>query len=238
MSTDYAEKEREFLATLEADTGRSLAAWMDAISAQNLPGKNEVIDWLRQQGFMFSKASWLERIHDNGGKPIYGAIVAAEPVENPPHSDGLPTPPATPLVADPPHRPAHSVVPKPPPGAADDPILEDLLIKAKALRPLAKHLLREISKTVPAAAFSAAASHVSIGAPREFAVLTISPRELKLGLALAGETSAAPLQPAKFAPPALRISPAITHMVVLTDARQINGPLLAVIARTAASASE
>lgn len=69
--TDWREKEREFLVGLKADTGRDLAEWMALISGQNLPHRNDVIDWLRRQGFMFSRASWLERIHHNGGLPIY-----------------------------------------------------------------------------------------------------------------------------------------------------------------------
>lgn len=71
MSTDWREKEREFLTSLQADTGRDLAQWMRVIAAQNLPHRNDIIDWLRQQGFLFAKASWLERIHNNGGRPIY-----------------------------------------------------------------------------------------------------------------------------------------------------------------------
>lgn len=71
MSTDWREKEREFLTSLPADTGRDLAQWMRVIAAQNLPHRNDIIDWLRQQGFLFAKASWLERIHNNGGHPIY-----------------------------------------------------------------------------------------------------------------------------------------------------------------------
>ncbi len=71
MSTDYGEMERQFLESLKADTGRDLAAWMEAIGAENLDRRNDIIDWLRRQGFMFSKASWLERIHNNGGRPIY-----------------------------------------------------------------------------------------------------------------------------------------------------------------------
>lgn len=71
MSTDWREKEREFLNGLKADTGRDLAEWMCVIAAQNLPHRNHIIDWLRQQGFMFARASWLERVHHNGGRPIY-----------------------------------------------------------------------------------------------------------------------------------------------------------------------
>ena len=71
MSRDLAEKEREFLDSLRADTGRDLAEWMAAITAEAFAHRNEAIDWLRQQGFLFSWASWMERIHHNGGRPIY-----------------------------------------------------------------------------------------------------------------------------------------------------------------------
>ena len=81
MATDYAELEREFLASLAADSGRDLAAWMALIDAQKLNHRNDIIDWLRQQGFMFARASWLERIHHNGGRPVY---LAALPGSTPP----------------------------------------------------------------------------------------------------------------------------------------------------------
>lgn len=71
MSTDYEDKEREFLSYLKADTGRDLAEWMVAITEAGLGHRNDVIDWLRQQGFIFARASWLERIHHGGGRPIY-----------------------------------------------------------------------------------------------------------------------------------------------------------------------
>lgn len=71
MSTDWQGKEREFLTGLEADTGHDLAGWMRRIAAQNLTHRNDIIDWLRQQGFPFARASWLERIHHNAGRPIY-----------------------------------------------------------------------------------------------------------------------------------------------------------------------
>lgn len=72
MGIDYGETERQFLAGLKAETGRDAAEWMAEIGAQNLTHRNDIIDWLRRQGFMFSKASWLERIYHNGGKPVYG----------------------------------------------------------------------------------------------------------------------------------------------------------------------
>lgn len=77
--TDWREKEREFLTSLKADTGRDLGAWMRVIAAQNLSHRNDIIDWLRQQGFPFSRASWLERIHHNQGRPIYCDLSELEP---------------------------------------------------------------------------------------------------------------------------------------------------------------
>lgn len=237
MSTDYAEKEREFLETLEADTGRGLAAWMDAISAQKFAVRNEAIDWLRQQGFMFWKASWLERIHQNGGRPIYGdagpavpqkpaatavpALASIAPVVEPPKAvDPAPMPPA----------PSPAAVP-----AAFDTDLEDLLKKAKALAPLARFVLREIAKSVPGSTFAASGNTVSIRRDAEFAVIAIGPKELKLGLALPGDPVAAPLQAAKFAAPTYRVAETITHMALLSDARQIDASLMAHVARAGKS---
>ena len=67
MATDFGEKERAFIDGLKENTGRDLGEWMQAITAAGLPHRNDIIDWLRHKGFMFSKASWLERIHHNGG---------------------------------------------------------------------------------------------------------------------------------------------------------------------------
>src|SRR5215813_9537587 len=81
MAKDDREEEREFLEGLKARTGRGLAEWMAAIAAQGFSDKNEIIDWLRSQGLPFARASWLERIHRNGGKPIHAdapAVAAAE----------------------------------------------------------------------------------------------------------------------------------------------------------------
>ena len=71
MAKDEREEEREFLSGLKARTGRDLGEWMAVIAAQGFTDKNEIIDWLREQSLPFARASWLERIHRNGGKPIY-----------------------------------------------------------------------------------------------------------------------------------------------------------------------
>lgn len=90
MSTDYAAKERAFLDSLKDDTGRDLGEWMRAIAEAGLPHRNDTIDWLRQQGFPFSRASWMERIHHNGGRPIYADAGARPPATR---RAAKPTPP-------------------------------------------------------------------------------------------------------------------------------------------------
>lgn len=74
MARDLAEQERAFVDALASGTGRDLAAWMQAIAQSGHIARNDIIDWLRHQGFTFSNASWLERIHHNGGQLIYGGI--------------------------------------------------------------------------------------------------------------------------------------------------------------------
>jgi hypothetical protein len=66
---------------------------------------------------------------------------------------------------------------------------------------------------------------VAIGAPHEFAAVTLHPTEIRLGLNLGDRPFDAQVQKAKLRGP----GPAITHMVVLTDARQVDARLLALI---------
>ena len=121
MSIDYGERERQFLATLEADSGKSLDAWMTAISAQGLTHRNDIIDWLRRQGFMFSKASWLERIHNNGGKPIYDGAPSGRRPQTRPRQSPAPIAPAaerprlTLVVQNPPPATPVAATPEPAP---------------------------------------------------------------------------------------------------------------------------
>lgn len=248
MSTDYAEKERDFLASLERDTGRSLAAWMQAIADKRFTDKNETIDWLRQQGFMFSKASWLERIHENGGRPIYadGAAsssgpqrpaVAIGPSGSPSPAAAGTAPAANAVIPRPMiERPLEPPPALPPPSPTLDGSLDELLVKAKALQPLARHVLREIAKAVPDTTFVAEGGAVSIRAAGEYAVLAIGAKELKLGLALGVEPAEPPLVAAKLAAPGLRVAQTITHMAVLSDARQVNAALLGAVVKASATA--
>mgnify|MGYP003694345973 CR=1 FL=1 len=80
------------MAELKARSGRDLAGWMTAIAAQNFSDKNEVIDWLRGQGFAFARASWLERIYSNGGRPIYEGAPERPPRSAPEAATGKASP--------------------------------------------------------------------------------------------------------------------------------------------------
>ena len=267
MSTDYGEMERQFLETLKGDTGRDVSEWMAAIAAEKLEGRNAIIDWLRRQRFTFSKASWLERIHNNGGRPIYEnsgsarktarprrvAAPEAPPAVWPPPSSAPPPPPpsvATPPAVSPPPPPQSAtviplrLVPKAPPAPSPRPAppataasappasaqtydLETVLAKAKAFRPLANYVLGEIAKAVPGSATTAGAAHVVLSkGAQTFAVLTISGKELRLGIALKGAAVEAPYQAAKLPSLPAELAAPLTHMAVLTDARQINEALI------------
>jgi hypothetical protein len=214
MADDEREKEREFLQGLKARTGRDLAEWMAAIAAQGFGDKNEIIDWLRSQGLPFARASWLERIHRNGGRPIH--VDAGDLAQN--------------HLADEKERPAHT---KPwplkaapaPPTAGYAGALEKLLAAAKGYRPLYQLLEAEVRNAIPGAAFLAKGRYVSVAAPCEFAAITLHATEVRLGLDLGDSPFGGRLEPAKLRGP----GPAITHMVVLTDARQVDADLLALL---------
>ena len=137
MARDEREEEQEFLADLQARTGRSLADWMAAITAQGFADKNETIDWLRREGFPFARASWLERIHSNGGRPIYEHA--------PPRKDEA-EPPPTPK----PTRKVEAKVEVQKPLNTDEAALYDKLLAAgKGYRPLYLMLESEMRKAFP-----------------------------------------------------------------------------------------
>jgi hypothetical protein len=222
MANDEREEEREFLEGLKARTGRDLAEWMDAIAAQGFSDKNEIIDWLRAQGLPFARASWLERIHRNGGQPIHiGAPtdVAAEPRGE-----------ERPAAAKPPPQPRPVREAKEVPKAVEPPAdvaaeLEKLVAAAKGYRPLYHLLEGQIRQAIPGVLFAPRGRYVSLGAPSEFAAVTLHPTEVRIGLDLGDRPFDAQLQKAKLKGPGA----AITHMVVLTDARQVNDQLVALI---------
>jgi hypothetical protein len=199
---------------------------MAAIDAAGLSDRNAIIDWLRPQGFSFSNASWIERIHHNGGRPIYlDRAPARRPERRRPNSTEAAGPaPQRPVPA--PAAPALAPAPLPVAVAADEPEqLRAMLARGKAYRPLAELLLKEIAHALPGAAFLPRAGLVSIVRPNELAALSITPKELRLGLDLGERPFDAVLRKAK-----LPGAPAgITHMLVLTDARQVDSGLMALV---------
>jgi hypothetical protein len=247
VSIDYGEMERQFLETLKADSGRALDEWMAAITAEGLTHRNDIIDWLRRQGFMFSKASWLERIHNNGGKPVYSGASKTRSDKRP---DTRPAPrprPAAPpqlrvVVSNQPPPPAAAPLPEPAPVASSPPAaqaaegdpaaIDALIARAKAYRPLAAYVIAETRKQAPGVSVLPREGYLvfRLGSA-DFALLSINAKELRLGLALKTAPPGAALETAKL--PALRGAPSMSHMAVLTDARQITPALLAAIAQAA-----
>lgn len=223
MAHDEAEEERAFLADLVSRTGRDLAAWMQAITEQGFTDKNEAIDWLRTQGFPFARASWLERIHSNGGRPIY--------LDAPPSAVATPPEPKPTAPAPPPK-------PKPVPvttGAAETsdstPSLDALIAAAKGYRPLYLMLEAMIRDAVPAVTLSPRATYIAFSAGHEFAIVQATGSEIRLGLALGNRPRDANLGPVRIK----GAGEAITHMITLKDARQINAELQGLIAAAASA---
>ena len=230
MATDYGEKERAFIDGLKENTGRDLGEWMQAITAAGLPHRNDIIDWLRHKGFMFSKASWLERIHHNGGKPIYADV----PKEAAPRRPAAPAR-GVPAAASP---AAASLAPPPPPPPPAAPIsaptlagdLDALLAKAKAYRP----------------ARPARSGKDQVGAPRRrLHGARKLDRHRRSGRVRARSASRArscactwrlviiPLTTSSKKDrraAALAKSETLSHMLVLTDARQVDRRLLDLVA--------
>lgn len=229
MSTDFAEKERAFVAALEADTGRSLAVWMQAIAECGLSERNDIIDWLRHQRFAFAKASWLERIHNNGGKLIYGndalaGTTAAAAAADATPADATPAPPAdapapeTKLKdsAEPPRTAATAVETARP--AVLEPEVVDALAAAKGLRPLAEMILREIRFAAPDCDFYVEGGCVMAAGPIAFAALLPAPKKLKLYADFGND----PAGTAVAADMVNRQPPPFARMVAIDDARRVD----------------
>lgn len=219
MAKDELEEELEFLADLEARTGRDLAQWMTVIAAQGFSDKNQTIDWLRGQGIPFARASWLERIHNNGGKPIYADKHPARSVPRAPSATREQAPAPDKAAAEPAE-----------PSLGDAAALEKLIAAAKGYRPLYHMLESELRAALPGLVVAPKGGTISFGAPREFAVLVPTSSELRLGLDLGDRAFDAQVVKSRLK----GVAAGITHMVALTDARQINVELMG-LARMAAA---
>lgn len=240
MTTDYANKEREFLQSLKADTGRDLDEWMAEIAAQNLPHRNDVIDWLRHQGFIFSWASWLERIYHNDGQPIYlDAVPPGVSHEERPKPElrlvhSASTPEAPPPVLKPDPQPPTSETTLAPASAARpvtplDPELQTVLAKGKAYAPLAIHVVKRIQSSIPDVQLRPQRLHVEIANPHVFAILLVAAAGLRLALNLGDHPIEPPLEKARAPNPTIRLPDTMAHMLTLTDARDVNSTFDAMI---------
>ena len=232
MSRDYAEKEREFIESLKEDTGRDLAEWMRVIEAQKFEHRNDIIDWLRQQGFLFAWASWLERIYHNGGKPIYFDEAARKPVSSAPPAGAAkttqpPTRPMTPKVlSDPPpqSQPAAGAGAGNAPSGGDlTPEIKSLVASARAYAPLAGYLIRRIKEAIPNAQFEAGPKHIAMHTGAQpFAHWAIGPKNLKIAFSGPPGVYEAPFEKVRIANLGSPLPATLTHMIALTDARQID----------------
>ncbi|RUP00676.1 DUF5655 domain-containing protein [Hyphomicrobium sp.] len=209
MSATYAEKEREFISGLAEDTGKDLAGWMNAIAQSGHTERNEIIDWLRHQGFQFSWASWLERIHHNGGRLIYGDDSSAARIQ--PRSTAIRD-----LVdEEPPSRQRLVVTPSSP--APPDKTVQGLLTEAKGLRPLAEHILREVGRVRPDTRFEVAGPLVMMSAAKPFAALHPAPKRIRLYANFGLEAARSkPSETINKSPPPF------SQMLVLDDVRSID----------------
>ncbi len=229
MAKDYAEIEQEFIAGLKGQTGKTLAEWMTLISGKAFANKNETIDWLRLQGFAFNWASWLERIHANGGAPLYADKAAVSVVKKTPApraANPEKTEKAAPVAATPVTAASRPVAHAPAAEARDgDAALQTLIAAAKGYQPLYRLLASEISRAVPGATLTAADSYICVGNPREFAGIETGAKGLRLALDLGDRPFAPPLQPSKLATAPKRLS----HMIVLDDARKVDAALMELV---------
>jgi hypothetical protein len=230
MAKDYAEIEQEFIAGLKGQTGKDLAEWMAVLTGKAFANKNDTIDWLRLQGFAFNWASWLERIHANGGVPLYADKPAAPAVKKAPQREAKAgkTEKATPIAPAPVTAVPQPAARAPVTAAAagdGDAAMQNLIAAAKGYQPLYRLLASEIARAVPGATLSAADAYICVGNPREFAGIETSAKGLRLALDLGDRPFAPPLQPSRLATAPKRLS----HMVLLDDARKVDGALMDLI---------
>jgi hypothetical protein len=103
--------------------------------------------------------------------------------------------------------------------------LEKLLSGAKGYRPLYQLLEDDIRRAVPGLRIAPKPTYISFCAPHEFAAVSLHAAELRLGLDLGDRAFDAALQRPRMKGP----GPAISHMLVLIDARQVNADLINLI---------
>ncbi len=229
MSTDFSSKEHAFVAELEAETGRDLAAWMTAITQAGLSHRNEIIDWLRPQGFTFARASWIERIHHNGGHLIYASSSKGTSTPEPKRKSKGMASQNLPVVAE---TPAPKSIARAQTTATEGDI-DLLLVSAKAYRPLAQALVRDILAAVPGADARAIGPFIVFTHDAPFAAVAPHAKDVRLWLPVINKATPVDWGPGwQTAKAASNIAALLnlTQMLILTDARQLTQQLRLLIA--------
>jgi hypothetical protein len=99
-----------------------------------------------------------------------------------------------------------------------DDLLENQFAKAGDMRPLYEVFIEFVKTNFPNATVLPKKTYVSILENREFAAVNIKPKELRIGLDLGDRPFDEKIEKAKLTGPMPRIS----HMFVLTDAKQLD----------------
>lgn len=112
--------------------------------------------------------------------------------------------------------------------ASTDNLLENQFAKAADMHPLFDAFIAFVAKNFPRASVLPKKTYVSILENREFGAVNIKPKELRLGLDLGDRPFDERVEKAKLTGPMPRIS----HMVVVTDAGQLDGGLVELLTQS------
>jgi len=109
-----------------------------------------------------------------------------------------------------------------------DDLLDAQFAKAAEMRPLYDAFLGFVKKNFPNSTVLPKKTYVSILENREFAAVNIKPKELRIGLDLGDTPFDEKIEKAKLSGPMPRIS----HMFVLTDAKQLDASIVEALTRS------
>lgn len=104
-------------------------------------------------------------------------------------------------------------------------LLDNQFAKAEPMRPLYEALLEFVKKSFPNSSVLPKKTYVSILEKREFAAINIKPAELRVGFDLGDKPFDEKVGKSKLTGPMPRIS----HMIVVTDANQLNSDIAALL---------
>ncbi len=104
-------------------------------------------------------------------------------------------------------------------------LLDNQFAKAESMRPLFDALLDFVKKNFPDSSVLPKKTYVSILEKREFAAINIKPAELRIGFDLGDKPFTESVGKSKLSGPMPRIS----HMIVVTDANQLNSDITALL---------